>query len=126
MKIFILSARQQPPFDDDIGYFHAPPSKIGNDLERSDKSSDPPETKTSDKSSDPTKTREIERDVRQIHPKPHASNVLSARQQPPFDAAIGCFDVGFSSFQLFSPLGMDTIGCDHPSAHHFSGLSISE
>ena len=70
-------------------------------------------------------TREIERDVRQIHPKPHASDSLSTTQQPPFDAAIGCFGAGFSSFRVFCQQKLDTIGCDHPFAHLFSGLSIS-
>ena len=49
---------------------------------------------------------QIRPSVRQIHPKPHTSNLPSARQQPPFDAAIGSFD------------GKRPIHCQQHNNHH--------
>ena len=40
---------------------------------------------------------QIRPSVRQIHPKPHTSNLPSARQQPPINDDIGCFQPDKSS-----------------------------
>ena len=92
MKIFILSARQQPSFDDAIGYFHVPPSKIGNGLREINQTNRPIRLKPRFLTNRPIRPKP--RRLRKIN----RTDLLSARQQPPFDDAIRYFDAGFSSY----------------------------
>ena len=94
-----LSATQQPPIDDDTGCFHAPPSKIENDKSLRIERFVPDGSKRfavgiierfvpNVQAIHPRQKQAIQQDVLQIYPKPHASDLLSTTQQPPFDDAI--------------------------------------